>query len=52
MDGHRIPPFGLRLPEDLKEVIRLAAFRNRRSMNAEIVFHLEAIFCPAEKEHA
>jgi len=38
----RIPPFGLRLPPDLKERVQSAAKDNQRSMNAEIIARLEA----------
>jgi plasmid stability protein len=34
----------LRLPDGLREAIKLTAARNRRSMNAEILLHLESIF--------
>ena len=37
----QIPPFGLRMPPDLKERVSRAAERNNRSMNAEIVATLE-----------
>lgn len=39
-----IPPFGLRMPADLKEKIQLSAVENNRSMNAEIVQRLEDSF--------
>lgn len=35
------PPYGLRMPPDLKERVRSAAATNNRSMNAEIVATLE-----------
>lgn len=38
----------LRLPDGMRGVIKEAAKANRRSMNAEIVFHLERIFGSAE----
>lgn len=37
----QIAPFGLRMPEELKEAIAKRAAKNGRSMNAEIVFILE-----------
>lgn len=44
-----IAPFGLRMPEDLKEKIALRAKNNGRSMNAEIVQILqEAVAEPSE----
>lgn len=36
----QIAPFGLRMPEDLKEVISERAARNGRSMNSEIILSL------------
>ncbi|MED5545788.1 MAG: Arc family DNA-binding protein [Pseudomonadota bacterium] len=44
----QIPPFGLRMPPDLKERIQAAAIENNRSMNAEIVSRLEASLVPGE----
>ena len=44
-----IDMFNLRLPDGLRGRIKEEAERNRRSMNAEIVFHLERImFDPLE----
>lgn len=40
----RIPPYGLRMPPELKERVQAAAEANNRSMNAEIVSRLEATF--------
>jgi predicted HicB family RNase H-like nuclease len=41
--------FNLRFPEGLRERIKEEAARNRRSMNAEIIFQLEkAVFEPLE----
>jgi predicted HicB family RNase H-like nuclease len=42
--------FMLRLPEGLRAVVKEAAARNRRSMNAEILVHLEAVFGEAMRE--
>lgn len=42
----RIPPFGLRLPSDLKQRVQDAATANNRSMNAEIIARLEASLDP------
>jgi hypothetical protein len=39
-----IPPFGLRLPRRLKEMVDAAARANSRSMNAEITARLEQSF--------
>lgn len=38
------PPYGLRMPPDLKARVKLAAEANNRSMNAEIVATLEAAY--------
>lgn len=35
------PPYGLRMPPDLKARVKAAAEANNRSMNAEIVARLE-----------
>ncbi|WP_104018438.1 Arc family DNA-binding protein [Roseovarius nitratireducens] len=35
------PPYGLRMPPDLKDRVKAAAKANNRSMNAEIVATLE-----------
>ncbi|MCZ4260971.1 Arc family DNA-binding protein [Limimaricola sp. G21655-S1] len=40
----RTPPYGLRLPPELKERIQVAAKASNRSMNAEIVARLLASF--------
>lgn len=40
----RIPPYGLRMPDDLKARIQAAAEANNRSMNAEIVARLQDSF--------
>ena len=37
----QIPPFGLRMPPEVKEQIEKLAEQNRRSLNAEIVVRLE-----------
>jgi len=37
----QIPPFGVRMPEELHQRIKADAERNNRSMNAEIVARLE-----------
>ncbi|WP_238179419.1 Arc family DNA-binding protein [Methylobacterium dankookense] len=34
------PHFRLRLPEDIRQKVKISAERNRRSMTGEIVFHL------------
>ena len=49
MTYRRKPPFGLRMPDDLKQEVREAAAREGRSMNAQIVQHLRTIYQP-EKE--
>lgn len=40
----QVPPYGLRLPPDLKERVQEAAKAANRSMNAEIVARLGASF--------
>lgn len=40
----RTPPYGLRMPPDLKERVQKAAEASNRSMNAEIIARLEATF--------
>jgi len=37
----KIVPFGLRIPEDLKEQLAEHAARNRRSLNSELLKRLE-----------
>lgn len=51
MDG-RIKPYGLRMPDDLKEQVKDAAAREGRSMNAQIVQHLRAIYQPDDQKEA
>ncbi len=46
------PPFGLRMPPDLKSQVKDAATREGRSMNAQIVQHLRTIYQPADQEGA
>lgn len=41
-----LPQLRIRIEDDLKEKLREAAWRNRRSMNAEIIARLEASFDP------
>lgn len=36
-----IPPFGLRMPMELRETLKERAWQNRRSLNSEIVMILE-----------
>lgn len=36
--------FMLRLPEKMRNTIKETAARNHRSMNSEIIFHLEKVF--------
>lgn len=39
--SRNIKPFGLRLPDKLKDELRLQAKKNKRSLNAEITLLLE-----------
>lgn len=41
---HEQDKFVIRLPEGMRHTIKEAAAQNRRSMNAEMVFHWERIF--------
>jgi hypothetical protein len=47
----QIPPFGLRLPSDLKLRVQEAAAANNRSMNAEIVARINASFKMEDEAH-
>ncbi len=46
----QVPPYGLRLPPDLKERVQAAAKANNRSLNAEIVAALERAYPTAGKD--
>lgn len=46
------PPFGLRMPTELKAVVAAAAKSNDRSMNAEIVHQLKRAYGANEKSEA
>lgn len=52
MQNRQLPPFGLRMPDDLKEKVKQAAAQEGRSMNSQIVQHLRAIYLPAEEHEA
>lgn len=53
MNGKTISPTGVRIPDDLRQRLKLIAQRNRRSMNAEIIFQLEKLLLdPPENEKA
>ena len=41
-DRHQKPSYPLRMPDELRSIIKARATRNRRSMNAEIVLMLES----------
>lgn len=43
-DRHALPPYSLRMPQELREQLDSAAKVNRRSLNAEIVARLEKSF--------
>lgn len=47
-DRHVLPPYSLRMPEELRRSLELAAKQAKRSLNAEIVARLESTFTPAE----
>lgn len=46
------PPFGLRMPPDLKSRLAEAAKANRRSLNSEINFRLEQVMAEEEEKGA
>lgn len=46
----QIAPFGLRMPEDLKDAIAERAKKNGRSMNSEIIHILEDYITPPRVE--
>jgi hypothetical protein len=48
----KIKPYGLRMPDDLKDQVKDAAAREGRSMNAQIVQHLREIYQPTQEETA
>ncbi|MED5607775.1 Arc family DNA-binding protein [Pseudomonas sp. JH-2] len=43
-DRHTVPPYSLRMPEELRSQLEDAAKSTKRSLNAEIVARLEASF--------
>ena len=49
MSQEQLQPFGLRMPLELKAQVKDAAEREGRSMNAQIVQHLRAIYLPADE---
>lgn len=51
MQTRQINPYGLRMPDDLKEQVKDAAAREGRSMNAQIVQHLRSIYSPDQVDH-
>ncbi len=46
--GRGSDQFSIRFPEGLRDVIKTAAAKNRRSMNSEIIARLERIYCVGE----
>ncbi|MGP4865256.1 Arc family DNA-binding protein [Psychrobacter sp. T6-5] len=48
MSGNRPPDFRVRIPEELKEKIRVSAKEYSRSMGADIIARLEASFATEE----
>ncbi len=40
--SRKLTPFGVRLPDGLRDKLKQIAQQNRRSMNAELLIHLEA----------
>lgn len=45
--SHQQDQYVIRFPEGLRTRIKEEAARNRRSMNAEMIFHLERAYAPA-----
>lgn len=43
-DRHVLPPYSLRMPSELREMLELSAREAKRSLNAEIVARLEDSF--------
>ena len=50
--SRQIKPYGLRMPDNLKREIKIAAAREGRSMNAQIVRHLRDIYGTEDQEGA
>ena len=48
----RLAPLGVRIPPDLKRKIKIAAAREDRAMNAQIVRHLREIYGTEDQEGA
>lgn len=46
-----IPPFSLRLPEELMKKLRIVADKNRRSLNKQIEFLVAQYIAEYEKEN-
>lgn len=46
-----VPPFSLRLPDELMEKVRVLAAKNKRSINKEIEYVLEQYIADYEKKH-
>lgn len=49
MPQEQLQPFGLRMPPELKAQVKVAAEREGRSMNAQIIQQLRAIYMPADE---
>jgi hypothetical protein len=52
MKTKNIAQVALRVPDDLKALVKDAAAREGRSMNAQIVQHLREIYQPTQEETA
>lgn len=46
-----LPPFSLRIPEELLHKVRIIAAQNKRSINKEIEFVIERYVTDYEKIH-
>jgi len=47
--SREIKPFGLRMPPELRELLKQHAELNRRSLNSEIVARLQTTLDPSER---
>lgn len=50
LPGRNAEQIALRLPEGLRDRIKEHAAQNHRSMNSEIITHLERIFGPEQQK--
>jgi len=48
---YNLPPFSLRIPEELLHKVRIIAAQNKRSINKEIEFVIERYVADYEKKN-